>query len=206
MGHWSSSKCGLAAAFSAVCVLVGLGCVAEQSSASSSAGSAGFAGGGAAPQASASGAQPMLVDVDPDRTMSAVAGQGVGVFTEYASGGHWRIWWICDSSTTQLPCDFDVIASVDSGAMTGVAGDAIASSDRLLQATPQRVEAVTTTTLGTSSIRFDADPAAIITLDARLNGVEDGKFLFFVQGGAINGSYTGALTDPLMLEAGPAAH
>ncbi|MDP9034155.1 MAG: hypothetical protein M3O50_05070 [Myxococcota bacterium] len=203
MGRWSASEWAPAAVFGAVCALAGVGCIAEQSSASSSAGSAGSVANAAAPQGS--GVQPMLVDVDPDRTMSAVPGQGVGVFTEYATGGHWHVWWICDSSTTQLSCDFDVIASVDSGAITGVSGEAIAASDRLSQETPQRVEAVTTTTVGRSGIWFDTDPNAIVTLDARLNGAEDGKFLFFVQGGAINGSYSGTLTNPLMFEAGPTA-
>ena len=48
--------------------------------------------------------------------------------------------------------------------------------------------------------RFDTDPGAIITVDAAMGGIHDGRFLFFVQDGKVNGGYSGALTDPLMLE------
>ena len=37
-------------------------------------------------------------------------------------------------------------------------------------------------------------------LDAKLDGVGDPAYLFFVQDGSVNGGYSGMLTDPLMLE------
>ncbi len=206
MWHRLAWDRGRAVALGAALASLGFGCVAEQRSEPwSSSGSAGSpSSGGAAAPPPAGTAQPMLVDVDPDRTMTAVPGQGVGVFTEYATGGHWHVWWICDTSATLQPCQFDVSVSVTGGAIAGVAAEAFASSDHVTQSNPRQVEAVTTTTLGASGLRFDTDPAAAITLDARLNGVEDGKFLFFVQGAVVNGSYAGTLTDPLMLEPGPA--
>ena len=68
---------------------------------------------------------------------------------------------------------------------------------------------ITTTTTAVDGVTFDtvlpAGTTPVITLDAKLNGVEDPTYLFFVQNGQINGNYTGQLTDPLMLEPSPCA-
>ena len=39
-----------------------------------------------------------------------------------------------------------------------------------------------------------------ITIDAKLNGVDDGRLFFFVQDKLINGNFKGTFTDPLMFE------
>jgi hypothetical protein len=147
----------------------------------------------------------MLVDVDPDRTMTATPGDGVGVFTEYQAGGHWHVWWTCDTKKTNLPCGFDVAISVTQGTIANVAS-AIGRGDTLTQASSAEIEAQTTTTSEVSGVTFDTVlPAGVtskpvITLDAKMDGVEDPNFLFFVQDGQINGSFAGSLTNPLMLE------
>jgi hypothetical protein len=187
---------GLVIAISAVTAF-SLGCVAE----TSSGGSSGYSYGGGSSSSGGSGSssgggptKPMLVVVDTDRTMNASPGQGVGVFTEYRAGGHWRIWWTCDTSKTSEACGFDVTATVSSGAITNPVGSGVT------QRSAQQVEALTTTTAGVDGMTFDAPAGGIITLDARMDGQQDGSFLFFVQNGNINGGYKGALTDPLMLE------
>jgi hypothetical protein len=57
---------------------------------------------GAAPTTGdgAPSATPLLVDVDPNQTLSAAPGQGAGVFIEYKTGGHWHVWWTCDTALT----------------------------------------------------------------------------------------------------------
>src|SRR4051812_10475646 len=57
----------------------------------------------------------MLVEVDADQTMNAVGGEGVGVFVEYRRGGHWHIWWTCDTKQSAQICDFSVSAAAASG-------------------------------------------------------------------------------------------
>lgn len=169
-------------------------------------------GGAGSSSGSSSGAatQPMLVDVDPNRTMTAQPGQGVGIFTEYVTGGHWHVWWTCDTSQTNLDCSFDVNISTGSGAITRAAGEGLSTTDQLLTAGPSGIDVVTRTSTGISGVSFDTPPGAVITLDAKLNGQEDGALLFFVQSGdpgdggppqpLVNGGYRGKLTDPLMLE------
>jgi hypothetical protein len=189
-----------------------LACTVESQtgSAGSSGGGYGYGGssssssGGGTTTSSGGSTQPMLVDVDPNRTMNASPGQGVGVFTQYETGGHWDIWWTCDTSKTSLPCAFDVTVTVSTGTIASVAGQTLAAGDAPTQASTQSVELVTTTTTGIDGMTFDtvvpAGTTPIITLNAKLNGVDDAEYLFFVQDGQINGNYAGMLTDPLMLE------
>jgi hypothetical protein len=183
-----------------------VGCVVQDES-----GSSGGSFGGASSSGSSSGSsgggsvQPMLVVVDPNRTMSATPGEGVGVFTQYESGGHWDVWWTCDTNKTSLPCAFDITVSVTTGTIANAATQGLLSDngDALAQSS-QQLEATTTTTTTLQGMTFDtvvpAGTTPIITLNATLSGQEDGSYLFFVQDNAINGNYQGTLTDPLMLE------
>jgi hypothetical protein len=147
-------------------------------------------------------ATPILVDVDTNKTMNAQPGQGVGVFTEYTAGGHWHVWWTCDTSVNpqQTTCLFDVKISVASGVITNVKSEHFDAATDALMPTDKQLVARTSTTTNVSGLLFDTDPGAVITLDAAMGGAHDGGFLFFVQDDKVNGGYTGALTDPLMLE------
>jgi hypothetical protein len=166
--------------------------------------SGGTSGGGSSSGGTAS-TQPMLVDVDPNRTMNAQPGEGVGVFTEYVSGGHWHVWWTCDTNQTGFDCSFDVTVSVAGGAIDNGRGEALAATDQILQSSACKLEVVTQTSTAINGVTFDAPPGAAITLDAKMNGQDDGAILFFVQLATdgtpqVNGGYHGPLTDPLMLE------
>jgi hypothetical protein len=159
-------------------------------------------GSGPAPSASTGTngpTKPILVQVDPNVTMTATPGDGVGVFNEYKSGGHWHIWWTCDTNKTSQSCAFDVKVTPSSGALSNVRSDMFATSDTLTS-TSASLAAVTSTSTTAQGIYFDANSGIPITLDASVGGLEDGSFLFFVQDGQVNGGYTGQLTDPLMLE------
>lgn len=141
----------------------------------------------------------MLVEVDADQTMDAVGGEGVGVFVEYARGGHWHVWWTCDTTRTNQSCEFSVGAAAASGTVTNVdatelEGGYVASSS------DSRVEAGSTITTQVHGIRFDTAPGAVITVDATVGGLKDGAFLFFIQGGKVNGGYAGKLTNPLQFQ------
>ena len=167
-------------------------------------------GGGVAPSApsmSGGGAntvdstQAMLVDIDTNRTMTAQPGDGVGVFTEYAAGGHWRVFWACDTNRTAFDCSFKIGVST-SGPITNAAGESLDVTDALglTQATSGQlsVDALTSTTI--KGVSFDTAPGTSIVLDAQVDGSHDGRILFFVQDGQVNGGYAGELADPLTFE------
>jgi len=157
--------------------------------------------GGGAPSGS-SGGGVQLVDVDTDQTLTVPqqAGKGVGVFTQYESGGHWTVSWTCDTTLTNLSCNFQIGVTVASGAITNPASNFTGQADQLAQPSAGAVSATTVTTTTADAITFDTAPGAVITLDAKLDGNESGAFLFFVQDGQVNGGYQGTLDDPLMLE------
>jgi hypothetical protein len=155
--------------------------------------------GGTTAEPPSSSPSPMLVEIDTDQTMSADPGQGVGVFIEYATGGHWHVWWTCDTAKTGQSCDFSVSAAAKSGNITNpdssqLEGGLLATPD------PSTVEAKVTTTNQVHAIRFDTTPGAIVTVKASLGGLTDGSYLFFVQDGKVNGGFTGRVTNPLQLQ------
>lgn len=142
--------------------------------------------------------QPLLAVVDTDQTMDAVGGDGVGLFIEYSAGGHWHLWWTCDTNQTQQSCNFVIGASVASGAITNLDATQLSGGFATLSSTTQ-LDAQSTTTTQVSGIRFDTDPGATIKLEASMSNITDGSFLFFVQSGQVNGGYAGALSNPLSL-------
>jgi len=163
----------------------------------------GSAGGGY-PQGDDGGApsaHPILAPIDTNQTMSAQPGQGVGVFTEYDSGGLWHIWWTCDSAVdySNPPCAFDVKVTAQTGAITAVSADSFGAGDGYTQTAAASVEATSTVSTGLEGIHFQTAPGATITLDATVGGLHDGRFLFFVEGGKVDDGFTGTVTDPIML-------
>jgi hypothetical protein len=129
----------------------------------------------------------------------------VGVFVQYKTGGHWTIWWTCDTNKTGESCAFDNTVSVTTGtiATVGSMTPGVAAMG-VTQNSPENIEAQTTTTTGVDGVTFDtpltSGQVPVITLDAKVNGVENPSWLFFVQDGKINGGTTDTLTDPLMFE------
>lgn len=142
---------------------------------------------------------PMLVEVDADKVMDVVAGDGVGVFIEYGTGGHWHLSWTCDTTHTRQSCDFSISASAATGDITNV--DATELTGGLITSpTTSRVDMTSTTTTEKHGVRFDTSPGAVVTVDAAVGGLKDGAFLFFVQDGKVNGGFTGKLTNPLQVQ------
>ncbi len=156
------------------------------------------------PPASPASPSPMLVAIDTDQVMNADPGQGVGVFTEYAAGGKWHIWWTCDTAKSQQPCDVVVSATTASGTIAAINSDEL-QGGFVTTPDPSRVEARATTTNQVHGIRFKTTPGTVITLEATVGGLREGpgpnrSFFFFVQDGKINGGYGGQLTNPLQLQ------
>jgi hypothetical protein len=147
---------------------------------------------------------PILVVVDTDQVMNADPGQGVGIFTEYFTGGKWHVWWTCDTALSKQTCDVALSATVASGTIdnldTAELQGGVATSPN-----PSRVEARATTSTQVHGITFTTAPGAIVTLEATVGGLREGpganrSFFFFVQDGKINGGFAGRLTNPLQLQ------
>src|SRR6185369_15770712 len=97
---------------------------------------------------------PMLVQVDTDQTMNANGGEGVGVFTEYFKGGHWHVWWTCDTAKTQQSCDFSVSATVAAGSVSNLDATQL-SGGFVTSPSASQIVAKSTTSADVHGIRFD---------------------------------------------------
>jgi hypothetical protein len=203
----ASSVIGTLGAGFAIAALI-TGCIVDDSSSGSGyASGGGSSSGGGTPSGSSSGGsvQPMLVDVDPNQTMNATPGDGVGVFVQYKTGGHWNVWWTCDTNKTGETCSFDNVVSVSKGTITNVASMSPSlAAPGVTQSAPGTFEAQTTTSTAVDGVTFDTpltgSEVPVITLDAKVNGQDNPGWLFFVQDGQINGGTHDVLTDPLMFE------
>jgi hypothetical protein len=167
-------------------------------------GTIGGEGGTTLPPSTPASPAPMLVLVDTDQVMNADPGQGVGIFTEYAAGGKWHVWWTCDTSQSNQDCDVSLSATAASGNISAVDAAEL-EGGFVTSPTPSRVEARIRTTTQVHGITFATNPGAVITLEATVGGLKEGpgangSFFFFVQDGKINGGFTGRLTNPLQLQ------
>jgi len=144
--------------------------------------------------------QPLTVVVDTDQTMQHVdGGQGVGVFVEYAKGGHWHVRWACDTALSGLPCDFRI--AMTGPGITNAKSTSFDSTDALDTASPDALVATTHVTMGVDAVDFDAQPGADVKIDLTMSGLRSGEFFFFIENGQVNGNFpANKLTDPLIFE------
>lgn len=134
--------------------------------------------------------EPLVVEIDSDRTMSAKGGDGVGVFVEYATGGKWHVFWTCDTAISGQACQFLL-------RMTATEGTLSLPKDKTVEpAEAFEFESLTRTEV--NEAYFDAKPGSDVEIEAVIGGKHDSRFFFFVQNGQVNGDYTGILTDPLI--------
>lgn len=157
----------------------------------------GTSGGSDGPAGSAASPTPILVQVDTGKTMSADPGNGVGIFTEYSAGGHWHVWWTCDTNQTNQSCTFDL--RVSGAAINNIAYEKPLPSDTA-QSGPTQIDIHAVTSTAVAGVTFDTEAGATIQLEAQVDAVADPSFFFFVQDGKVNGGYAGKLTNPLLFQ------
>lgn len=140
-----------------------------------------------------------VATVDTGVMLTVPPGTGVGVFVEYAAGGHWHLWWTCDTTLSGLSCTFDVVATIPTGTITNVTGDRLESDDSLTTPSSTEVALLTNTTTGVDGVFFDTAPGATITVVQRIGNTQDGAFFYWSQMGTIEGGPATkvAVDDPL---------
>lgn len=140
---------------------------------------------------------PMLVSIDAGQSLSAVPGEGAGVFVEYGSGGEWRVWTTCDSNATFEGCAFDVFATVEEGAtLEVVSGDELEGYDDLAY-DAYAVSFYAETFDDVDGFRFKTTPGAIVRLEAYLGKESAARYVFWIGDGVI---HQGAPTNPVDFE------
>ncbi|HSY21857.1 MAG TPA: hypothetical protein VK841_07075 [Polyangiaceae bacterium] len=146
------------------------------------------------------GVPPMVVEVDPNGTLSATPGLGVGVFTQYVSGGHWLVWWTCDTEVTGQSCLFTVSVTPVQGTFSNVELTQDGTMSEVAGTGAPSFALTSSTSNGRNQVTFDTQPGASIELSTSVEPSPNENYLFFVQSQRVNGGYQGNLTDPLILE------
>jgi hypothetical protein len=138
-----------------------------------------------------------IATVDTGATLTSPPGEGAGVTVEYQPGGHWHVWWTCDTNLSGLPCTFHVDVVAESGSIRNVAADRLEADDSLVTPSPTEVTLDTNTSTGVDGVFFDTDPGATINVLQVIGDVQDGTYFYWSQGGQILGGGDVGAADPM---------
>jgi hypothetical protein len=139
---------------------------------------------------------PKQVSITGDKTLDAKPGEGVGIFIEYASGGHWHVRTSCDTNSSKVTCNFDVFASaIDNGAaITNITGEELESSDVAETAKDGSAHLGTTTSSEFDGMFFDAPAGSRVEFEVYFDGIPNSRVVYWYGGGVL---HTGSPTDPV---------
>ena len=142
--------------------------------------------------------EPKRMAIDTDETVTTDPGEGVGLFVEYADGGHWRVFTACDTKLSGMPCNFDVIVSVVNrkDELSGVKAQDLSGEGGIEIRTDGSARLITETTNGLDGMTFDTTPGAVVEIDTYLDGGPEPRFVYWVGDGVL---HTGAPTNPVQL-------
>jgi len=134
----------------------------------------------------ATAVDPASGTIDTGATMSGTE-SGVGVFVEYATGGIWKLQVGCDTDTSDLDCQWDILAyTPEGGHFFSSQSLGLEGSDLLTVYSDGQLELKTTTKTDLDGVLFTAEPGQPVTFDLWLNGVQDPEeFFYYVTNGAV---------------------
>jgi hypothetical protein len=137
---------------------------------------------------------PTQTSIDPGKALETKPGEGVGVFVEYQTGGHWHVWTACDTNISGVACQFDVYATAVSGAeLSNLKAEGLEDTDAVsIKAGSLHLSAQTTKEF--DGMTFDATPGAIVEIEARVDDATDPHVLYWYGDGVL---HKGAPTNPI---------
>jgi len=140
--------------------------------------------------------QPMAMSIETDASLSAVPGEGVGVFVEYYAGGVYRVWTTCDTLATGLVCPMDVYMSVDtSSRIDAIVEDGLEGPDFVnVNTEAGTVDMHVDTGSDVDAVEIHTDPGAILRLELVLDQVAQPRFVYWFGDGVL---HNGAPTSPV---------
>jgi hypothetical protein len=145
--------------------------------------------------------EPVQTDIDTNAQIEIQPGQGVGVYVEYAAGGHWLLRLTCDTAEKNSPpCPWDIIVTPEDGRSISNVVPQDLESDTDSVGTypdyPRSYQLVAETSGDVDGISFDTEPGTAVAVDAFLDGTCALPYFFWVGDGA---AHTGSPSNPLVL-------
>jgi hypothetical protein len=140
---------------------------------------------------------PKQVLIEPNKALEVRAGEGegVGLFVEYASGGHWHLWTSCDTNLSGAVCNFSAFVKVVDGAeITNLKGEELETTDVVEDLGNGTIHLSAQTSSEFDGISFDTTEGAAIELDAYLDDEPDPHIVYWFGEGVL---HQGAPTNPI---------
>jgi hypothetical protein len=124
--------------------------------------------------------------IDTDATLEVVPAEGVGVFVEYASGGHWHVYTSCDTDRSGSDCLFDIVVQpLGQSKISSVSPDDLESEDEMSLVGDDAVHLVARTDYDLDGFFLDTDAGAVLSVDAYLDNVCT-NYVFWAGDGAVH--------------------
>lgn len=137
----------------------------------------------------------MQFAVDTDKTLESPAGEGVGLFVEYATGGTWRLWTTCDTNYSNVGCKFDVFASVDTASKIDIVeGSELEGYDDASALDDGSVHFHAETASDYDVMTLSTTPGSILRVELSLDGESANRFIYWIGEGIL---HEGAPTSPV---------
>lgn len=137
----------------------------------------------------------MQFPIDTDQVLESPAGEGIGLFVEYAAGGTWRLWTTCDTNYSNVGCKFDIIASVDTASKIDVVeGSDLEGFDEVIALDDGSVSMHAETASDFDVMSLVTTPGSILRVDLHLDGEPESRFIYWVGDGIL---HEGAPTNPV---------
>lgn len=134
------------------------------------------------------------VSIQPDQTLDAAPGEGVGIFVEYRNDGSWYIWTTCDTFSSKAVCSFDMFVSMDPAQLRTYATDQVEGYDEVKDLGGGQLEFIADTDSDTDGLVVQGEPGAPLQLEMYLDGNSAEKFVYWVSD---NVMHPGAPSNPV---------
>jgi hypothetical protein len=138
----------------------------------------------------------MQFSVETDKVLESPAGEGIGLFVEYATGGIWRLWTTCDTNYSNVGCKFDIAASVDTSSKIDIAeGSELEGFDSVDALDDGSVAFHAETASDFDVMTLETTPGSILRVEILLDGASAERFIYWVGGDGF--LHEGAPTNPV---------
>lgn len=135
------------------------------------------------------------VAIQPDRVLEAAPGEGVGIFVEYLTGGHWRVWTTCDTFTSKQVCAFTLFASTRvSEDLLSFGAEDVEGFDKLVRLDDGSVQLIAETDSDVDVLTLDVTDGQPLDLEVYIDGQSAQPYVYWVSGDVIHG---GAPANPI---------
>jgi hypothetical protein len=135
------------------------------------------------------------VAIQPDRTLEAAPGEGVGIFVEYYSGGKWRIWTTCDTFSSKQVCKFQILAStVRTEHLRTYATEDVEGFDEVQDLGGGMVQLIADTDSDTDTLVLEVEDGQPLEVEVYIDGQSAQPFVYWVSDDLI---HAGAPDNPV---------